>query len=111
MRLDGWRCKAEAIDERVRLWSRGGHDWTDRLPELLPPRFLGDLVLDGELAVATLDGRADFELLGGLILVGYGQFVGVATLALSGARRALLELIGATDEVTRRELSGSPSRQ
>jgi bifunctional non-homologous end joining protein LigD len=64
-KLDGWRCQAELIDGRVRLWSRGGHDWADRLPELLPLRVLGDLVLDGELVVATPDGRADFELLGG----------------------------------------------
>jgi ATP-dependent DNA ligase len=62
-KLDGWRFCAEVIDGRVRLWSRGGHDWASKLPELDSLASLGDVVLDGEMVVATPDGRADFELL------------------------------------------------
>jgi hypothetical protein len=62
-KLDGWRFCAEATDGRVRLWSRGGHDWAPKLPELNSLTGLGDAVLDGEMIVATPDGRADFELL------------------------------------------------
>jgi ATP-dependent DNA ligase len=62
-KLDGWRFCAEATDGRVRLWSRGGHDWAPKLPELESLAALGDIVLDGEMVVATPDGRADFELL------------------------------------------------
>jgi bifunctional non-homologous end joining protein LigD len=62
-KLDGWRFCAEATDGRVRLWSRGGHDWAPKLPELDSLASLGDVVLDGEIIVATPDGRADFELL------------------------------------------------
>ena len=54
---------AEVTDGRVRLWSRGGHDWAPKLPELESLAGLGDVVLDGEMIVATPDGRADFELL------------------------------------------------
>jgi hypothetical protein len=60
---DGWRFCAEVTNGRVRLWSRGGHDWAPKLPELEGLSGLGDLVLDGEMIVATPDGRADFELL------------------------------------------------
>ena len=62
-KLDGWRFCAEVTDGRVRLWSRGGHDWAPKLPELESLGGLGDVVLDGEMIVATPDGRADFELL------------------------------------------------
>ncbi len=62
-KLDGWRFCAEVTGRRVRLWSRGGHDWAARLPELESLSSLGDVVLDGEMVVATPDGRADFELL------------------------------------------------
>jgi bifunctional non-homologous end joining protein LigD len=62
-KIDGWRFVAEISDGRVRLWSRGGHDWAPKLPELGILTGLGDVVLDGEMIVATPDGRADFELL------------------------------------------------
>ena len=62
-KLDGWRFCAEVTNGRLRLWSRGGHDWAPKLPELEGFSGLGDDVLDGELIVATPDGRADFELL------------------------------------------------
>jgi ATP-dependent DNA ligase len=62
-KLDGWRFCAEVTDGRVRLWSRGGHDWAAKLPELDSLASLGNVVLDGEMVVATPDGRADFELL------------------------------------------------
>ncbi len=60
---DGWRFCAEVTGRRVRLWSRGGHDWAPKLPELDSLADLGDVVLDGEMVIATADGRADFELL------------------------------------------------
>ena len=62
-KLDGWRFCVEVTSGRVRLWSRGGHDWAQKLPELEGLSGLGDAVLDGELIVTTPDGRADFELL------------------------------------------------
>ena len=45
------------------MQSRGGHDWASKLPEVESLAGLGDLVLDGEMIVATPDGRADVELL------------------------------------------------
>jgi bifunctional non-homologous end joining protein LigD len=51
----------------VRLWSRAGGEWVNRLEELAGLASLGDVVLDGEVAVVTADGRADFELLAGRV--------------------------------------------
>ena len=63
-KLDGWRCLAQVSGQKVRLWSRSGHDWSRLLPELRCLANLGDMVLDGELVAAGPNGRADFELLG-----------------------------------------------
>src|SRR5262245_5955853 len=57
-KFDGWRVIV-AVDDAVRVWTRNGHDLTDRLPELAP---LADscggtfTVLDGELVARQ--GRA-----------------------------------------------------
>ena len=45
----------------MRLWSRAGTEWTDRLLELASLASLGEVVLDGEVVVVTADGRADFD--------------------------------------------------
>jgi bifunctional non-homologous end joining protein LigD len=63
-KLDGFRCLAKVRSSRVRLWSRAGGEWVNRLGELeAGPSTLDDLVLDSEVVVLTADGRADFELL------------------------------------------------
>jgi bifunctional non-homologous end joining protein LigD len=62
-KLDGFRCLAQVSPCRVRLWSRTGTEWVDRLPELDRLTAVGEVVLDGEVVVVTADGRADFELL------------------------------------------------
>jgi ATP-dependent DNA ligase len=62
-KLDGFRCLAQVKSSRLRLWSRAGSEWVDRLPELAGLASVGDVVLDGEVVVLTADGEADFELL------------------------------------------------
>jgi bifunctional non-homologous end joining protein LigD len=52
----------------VQVWSRRGGDFTARLPELAVLSCLDDVVLDGELAVVTDDGPADFELLSSRVM-------------------------------------------
>jgi bifunctional non-homologous end joining protein LigD len=62
-KLDGWRCLAAVNGGRARFWARGGREWSHRPGELAVLRQLGEVVLDGELVVASDDGRADFDLL------------------------------------------------
>ena len=62
---DGFRLLALRDGDRVRLYTRNGHNWTTRFPmiaravELLPVPCL----IDGEAIVSDADGLADFELL------------------------------------------------
>jgi bifunctional non-homologous end joining protein LigD len=66
VKLDGYRLQAHLVDDRCRLLTKRGHDWTDRLPSLsravlaLPARTL---ILDGEMVVANDDGVPEFGLL------------------------------------------------
>jgi len=66
LKLDGYRVQAHIRDGRVRLYTRGGFDWTSRFATIvagmtrLPAR---KLVLDGEIICAGQDGRPDFSAL------------------------------------------------
>jgi ATP-dependent DNA ligase len=63
---DGFRIVVRREGSRVRLFTRGGHDWADRFPAIveaasrLPtPSFL----IDGEAVVCREDGISDFDAL------------------------------------------------
>jgi bifunctional non-homologous end joining protein LigD len=63
---DGFRfiCRRELY--RVRVFSRRGHDWTDRVPriaEALTALKAKSVTLDGEGVVCGPDGVSDFDLL------------------------------------------------
>jgi hypothetical protein len=47
---DGFRCLAQVRASRLRLWSRTGGEWVNRLEELLGLSSVGDVVLDGEVS-------------------------------------------------------------
>lgn len=59
---DGYRVQAQAHAGEVRLFTKRGHDWTDRMPAIRDAvAALGrDVVLDGEAAILGEDGIADF---------------------------------------------------
>jgi hypothetical protein len=66
IKYDGYRMMVVRDRDRVRLFSRGGHDWADRFPlvvsaalKLPQERF----VLDGEVVVLRQDGTSDFDAL------------------------------------------------
>lgn len=64
---DGYRILATIRNRRVRLWSRNGLEWTEKVPELVDAlRSLGlaSAQLDGEM-IALRDGRDDFNALQG----------------------------------------------
>jgi len=63
---DGFRfiCRREL--DRVRVFSRRGHDWTDRVPriaEALTSLQVTSITVDGEGVACGLDGVADFDRL------------------------------------------------
>ncbi|KIG18996.1 ATP-dependent DNA ligase [Enhygromyxa salina] len=76
IKLDGYRIMARTFDGEVRLRTRGGEDWTTRLPslahELANPIF-ADSLLDGELCALGPRGETQFELLQQALVNGRDQ--------------------------------------
>jgi bifunctional non-homologous end joining protein LigD len=65
VKWDGYRIVATVVDRQVRLWSRNGIEWTDKVPELaraVRSLRLKSAQLDGEMVVLK-DGRDDFNTL------------------------------------------------
>jgi bifunctional non-homologous end joining protein LigD len=66
IKFDGYRIMTRILDGDVRLFTRNGHDWTDRLPlqaKALTAMKLGDGWLDGEVVMLNDAGLPDFQAL------------------------------------------------
>jgi bifunctional non-homologous end joining protein LigD len=66
VKYDGYRLGACIQGDRVRLYTRGGHDWTDKLRPIeaaIAELGLRDGYLDGELVAIGADGLPDFTAL------------------------------------------------
>ncbi len=66
IKFDGYRMLARIRDGEVRLFTRNGHDWTDRLPrqiKALQALKLKDSWLDGEVVSLDAEGLPDFQAL------------------------------------------------
>ncbi|WP_339488684.1 DNA ligase D [Pseudomonas sp. EL_65y_Pfl2_R95] len=66
VKFDGYRMLARIHDGEVRLFTRNGHDWTERLPQqakALSKLTLTDSWLDGEIVALNEDGLPDFQQL------------------------------------------------
>ena len=66
LKLDGYRLVSHVDGKNVRVITRGGHDWSERLGPVVS--MLGRLavdsaILDGELVVLNEEGLTDFQLL------------------------------------------------
>lgn len=66
LKFDGYRLMTRLEGDKVSCFTRNGHDWTDKLPQLarsLATLGLQQTWLDGEIVVAGADGIPDFQLL------------------------------------------------
>jgi len=66
IKLDGYRLMARIEDAKVRLVTRGGHDWSAKMPalvEALHSLKLKSAWLDGEIVVMGKNGTPDFNAL------------------------------------------------
>jgi ATP-dependent DNA ligase len=64
IKRDGYRLTVHREGKRVRLFTRNGHDWTDRYPLIIEAALrvrIGSFVLDGEAVLLGVDGRSDFD--------------------------------------------------
>ena len=66
MKYDGYRCQAAIAGDKVRLYTRQGHDWTRQFGFVAPALSTltkGTALIDGELCAVDDEGRTDFTLL------------------------------------------------
>ncbi|NDK52803.1 non-homologous end-joining DNA ligase [Rhizobium laguerreae] len=65
VKWDGYRLAIHVEPHRVRVITRGGHDWTHRFPSIAKAAadLGGTMILDGEAVVLDEEGRSDFGAL------------------------------------------------
>jgi bifunctional non-homologous end joining protein LigD len=66
IKFDGYRVQAHKVGSTVRLYSRNGHDFTERFPsiaQLLHELPAKAVVLDGEVVASDADGCPNFARL------------------------------------------------
>jgi bifunctional non-homologous end joining protein LigD len=112
MKHDGYRLIARKDAGRVRLWSRHGTDFTDKMPRIVDAvRNLpvNNALIDGEAVVLRLDGHCDFVALrtkAGGELASYVAFDllslecdDLRQQALTDRREALEQLVAGVDSI------------
>src|SRR5262249_33923687 len=66
IKYDGYRVLASVAGDNVVMWTRNGLDWTDKFSVLVAPLTklpCRAALLDGEVAVADVEGHTDFGAL------------------------------------------------
>lgn len=66
IKYDGYRMIVHRDDDRVRLITKGGYDWSKRFPWIVKSALRNrqkQFVIDGEAVILGLDGIADFNAL------------------------------------------------
>src|SRR6478736_4861234 len=65
IKWDGYRLAVHVEPDKVRILTRGGHDWTDRFPSIADAAgaLNRTMILDGEAVVLDEEGRPDFGML------------------------------------------------
>jgi len=61
---DGYRLIVQREGKRVRLYTRNGHDWTDRYPLIVEAALknrITSFVIDGEAVLLGVNGISDFN--------------------------------------------------
>jgi bifunctional non-homologous end joining protein LigD len=84
---DGYRLIVQRQDKRVRLFTRNGHDWTDRYPLIVEAALKNrssSFVIDGEAVLLGVDGVSDFDGLHSRKYDGEVQLYAFDCLALDG---------------------------
>jgi bifunctional non-homologous end joining protein LigD len=84
---DGYRLIVQREGKRVRLFTRNGHDWTDRYPLIVEAALKNrssSFVIDGEAVLLGVDGVSDFDGLHARKHDGEVQLYAFDCLALDG---------------------------
>jgi bifunctional non-homologous end joining protein LigD len=66
IKFDGYRVQVHLRDAAVKVFTRRGHDWTNRFGKIASDAWhiaAGSAIVDGEVVVPTQDGSTDFSVL------------------------------------------------
>ena len=66
IKFDGYRVQVHLHNEAVRVFTRRGHDWTNRFKKVAHDAWrikASSAVVDGEIVVPAADGTTDFSVL------------------------------------------------
>lgn len=66
IKFDGYRVQVHLANTEVRVFTRRGHDWTNRFKKIAADAWhinAGSAIIDGEVVVPSADGATDFAVL------------------------------------------------
>jgi bifunctional non-homologous end joining protein LigD len=66
VKFDGYRVQLHVANEGIKIFTRRGHDWTDRFKKIATDAWhlkVKSAVIDGEVVVPAEDGTTDFAVL------------------------------------------------
>jgi bifunctional non-homologous end joining protein LigD len=66
VKFDGYRVQVHVANETVRIFTRTGHDWTNRFTKIAADAWhlnVKSAIIDGEVIVPAADGVSDFSVL------------------------------------------------
>ncbi|WLA74218.1 non-homologous end-joining DNA ligase [Bradyrhizobium diazoefficiens] len=66
IKFDGYRAQVHLANEAVKVFTRRGHDWTNRFKKVADDAWhikAGSAIVDGEVVVPAADGTTDFSVL------------------------------------------------
>ncbi len=76
IKFDGYRALIAASGDEVRVYTRNGHDWTEKFAPLVRALAALDLppcLIDGEIVAYGADGNPDFSSLQNVLKRGHGS--------------------------------------
>src|SRR3954469_20043101 len=66
IKFDGYRVQVHLRDAAVKVFTRRGHDWTNRFKKVASDAWhinAGSAIIDGEVVVPAANGTTDFSVL------------------------------------------------
>ena len=66
IKFDGYRVQLHIANEGIKVFTRRGHDWTDRFKKIATEAWhlkAKSAFIDGEVVVPAADGTTDFSVL------------------------------------------------
>jgi bifunctional non-homologous end joining protein LigD len=112
IKFDGYRVQVHLRDAAVKVFTRRGHDWTNRFKKIASDAWhinAGSAIIDGEVVVPAVNGTTDFSVLQNelkgrsnkIVLVAFDLLYlngyDLRTLALGERKAELKKIIAETD--------------